>query len=139
MLFSHLDEVCISSFGSKRDPGFRTIVFQGAPFVGTEEWLRNLSRDPQQGFAAVQVETLATAHALYSDKTTLQKLREAEFDVILRDPFNWAAGILDDVLENPQHRIWSRLDTKHDILAEQSQLLTGHWSFVVLCRPISSL
>ena len=48
MLFSHLDEVCISSFGSKRDPGFRTIVFQGAPFVGTEEWLRNLSRDPQQ-------------------------------------------------------------------------------------------
>ena len=33
-----------------------------------------------QGFAAVQVETLATAHALYSDKTTLQKLREAGDD-----------------------------------------------------------
>ena len=48
LLLSKFDEVSGDAFGSKAYAGFEIMTFQGAPFIGTNEWVHTLSREPQQ-------------------------------------------------------------------------------------------
>ncbi|KAL0053413.1 hypothetical protein WJX82_005386 [Trebouxia sp. C0006] len=101
LLVSDLENLSIHELGSKAFPGLNIVAFSGPPGIGTKEWYEQLSRDLTTGLKKLQHEMISGALHLYSDKATLQKLLDAEYDVLLRDTMYWPAALLDDVLGIP--------------------------------------
>ncbi|KAL0039373.1 hypothetical protein WJX79_005388 [Trebouxia sp. C0005] len=101
LLVSDLENLSVLELGSKAFPGLNVVAFSGPPGVGTKEWYEQLSRDLTTGLKQLQHEMISGAHHLYSDKATLQKLLDADYDVLLRDALYWPAALLDDVLGIP--------------------------------------
>ncbi|DBA85796.1 TPA: UDP-glucuronosyltransferase 2A1 [Trebouxia sp. C0004] len=101
LLVSDLENLSVNELGSKGFPGLNIVAFSGPPGIGTKEWYEQLSRDLTTGLKKLQHEMISGAHHLYSDKATLQKLFDADYDVLLRDAMYWPAALLDDVLGIP--------------------------------------
>lgn len=87
-------------------PGLHVITFRGPPGIGSEDWAASMSRDPQVSAAQLFADHRAMAEVLHKDNATIQQLKDAEFDLILRDACYWPAALLQDTLGIDSVELW---------------------------------
>ncbi|KAK9838979.1 hypothetical protein WJX74_007115 [Apatococcus lobatus] len=87
-----------------REPfrGLKLYKFLGPPDIGTDDWLQKLDRNPQKKFAWLRQDGLDLAESLLTDNVTIQTLRDAKFDLVLRDAVSWPSKLLSQILGIPE-------------------------------------
>lgn len=107
LVVSDVEGLSLGKLGSKAFPGLELVAFKGPPYVGTKAWHDDYPRDLTKALKQLQNELVAGAHHLHSDNAFLERLRAANYDVLLRDAMYWPASIFDDLLGIPSVEVLS--------------------------------